>query len=94
MVRETHHYAWQCLQSQGSDQCWETTEQEIRAYLGFFILMGIVKEPEIRDYRSWYVSLHYTPIAGKISCKRFEEISRHLHFVYGTCIYTYMRVMH
>ena len=78
MVTETNRYARQCLE--GSDRNWSTDENEIRAYLGFCILMGIVREPEIRDYWSRNELLHYSPIASRISRHRFEEISRYLHF--------------
>ena len=43
--------------------------------------MGLVKEPEIRDYWSNDDTFHYAPIAGRISRLRFEEVSRYLHFV-------------
>ena len=79
IVTETNRYAAQCLE--GTNKEWSTTEQEIRAYLGFCILMGVVREPEIRDYWSKSDTLHYSPIAGRISRKRFEEIGRYLHFV-------------
>lgn len=78
MVSETNRYAALCLQS--TNEQWSTNEDELRAYLGFCILMGIVREPEIRDYWSHDELLHYKPIAERISRKRFEEISRYLHF--------------
>ena len=49
--------------------------------MGFMILMGINKLPEIRDYWSTNGYLHYAPIADRISRGRFEEITRYLHFV-------------
>ena len=42
---------------------WSTTSDEIRAYIGFHILMGINRLPEIRDYWVKDEKLHYTPIA-------------------------------
>ena len=56
------------------------TLQEIRAYLGFHILMGINCLPEIRDYWSMDQKLHYSPIASCIARNHFE-ISRYFHFV-------------
>ena len=53
----------------------------MKAYLGFRILMGIVREPEIRDYWSRNELLHYSPIASRISRNRFEEITRYFHLV-------------
>ena len=36
---------------------WKTNVAEPRAYFGFYILMGLVKEPEIRDYWAKDLSL-------------------------------------
>lgn len=77
VVRETNRFA--ALANTGTT--WETGAEEIRAYLGFHILMGINRLPEIRDYWARDPKMHYSPIASKISRKRFEEISRYLHFV-------------
>ena len=52
IVEETNRYAAQCLAAAGKSTTWTTDEQEIRAYFGFYILMGMVKEPKIRDYWS------------------------------------------
>lgn len=79
LVSETNRYAAQCLD--GSQKKWSTTEKEMKAYLGFCILMGLVREPEIRDYWSQDEHLHYTPITDRISRKRFEELTRYFHFV-------------
>ena len=76
---DCHHYAEQCLQ--GTTKQWSTNAEEIRAYFGFMILMGINRLPEIRDYWSTDEALHYAPIADRISRDRFEEITRYLHFV-------------
>ena len=84
IVRETNRYAAQCLQQ--SDTIWETDVEEMRAYLGFYILMGMVREPEIRDYWSRDELLHYSPIARRISRARFEEISRYFHLVDNTAL--------
>lgn len=77
IVTETNRYASQVLPP---TKHWTTTAEEIRAYLGFAILMGINELPEIRDYWSRDPYLHYSPIADRISRDRFEEISRYLHF--------------
>ena len=78
IVEETNRYAELCLQE--TNKQWSTDVEEIRAYLGFMILMGINRLPEIRDYWSTDLSLRYTPIADRISRDRFEEITRYLHF--------------
>ena len=81
IVRETNRYAGQVLAAKGSSKQWKTTAEEVRAYFGFCILMGVCKLPELRDYWSTDPCLHYPPIADKISRDRFEEITRYLHFV-------------
>ena len=65
---------------------WSTDATEIKAYMGFTILMGINELPEIRDYWSLNEYLRYAPIANKISRNHFEEITRYLHFVDNTSL--------
>ena len=84
IVKETNRYAEQALQ--GKNEVWSTDTAEIRAYLGFTILMGINQLPEIRDYWSSNEYLRYAPIADKISRNRFEQITRYLHFVDNTSL--------
>ena len=59
---------------------------EIKAYLGFLIIMGINRLPEIRDYWAMDTKLHNSFIASRITRDRFEEISRYLHFVDNTTL--------
>jgi len=56
------------------------TTQELEAYFGFNILMGINCLPSIEDYWKKNPIYHYSPIAERISRDRFREISRYLHF--------------
>ena len=50
-------------------------------YLGFMILMGINRLPEIRDYWSSNEYLHYSPIAYRITGDQFEQITHYyFHF--------------
>ena len=65
IVRETNRYAEQCLVE--TTKTWSTNAEEIRAYIGFNILMGINRLPEIRDYWAKDKKLHYSPIASRIS---------------------------
>jgi hypothetical protein len=51
-----------------------------RAYMGFMILMGINRLPEIRDYWSTDKNFRYAPIADRITRDRFEDNTRYLHF--------------
>ena len=70
IVTETNAYAQQCFKLANTSTMWHTTASEIRAYIEF----------QIRDYWTKDEKLHYDPIASRISCNRFEEISRYLHF--------------
>ena len=78
IVRETNRYAEQCLAD--TTKTWSTNAAEIRAYIGFNMLMGINRLPEIRDYWAKDEKLHYSPIASRVSRSRFEDITRYLHF--------------
>ena len=79
IVREMNRYMY-ATQCRG-DNTLETNAEEIRAYLGFQVLMGINQLPEVRDYWAKDQRLHYSPIADRTSRLRFEEVSRCLHFV-------------
>ena len=77
LVVETNKYAALCR----GNNTWSTTSDEMKAYFGFHVLMGICQLPEIRDYWSRDQRLHYSPISERITRDRFEEITRYLHFV-------------
>ena len=81
IVTETNMYAAEVFGSKGQVMHWETSEEELCAYFGFMILMGINKKPEIRDYWNCDPQMFYSPIADRIYRDRFEEIIRYLHFV-------------
>ena len=55
--------------------------EEIMAYIGFMILMGLVPLPSIYDYWQSNKIFHYSPVADKISRDRFLDIHRYFHFV-------------
>ena len=65
IVKETNRYAKQT--PQGTNKEWSTDPAEIRAYMGFMILMGINHLSKIRDYWSTNEYLHYAPTADSIS---------------------------
>ena len=90
ITAETNRYAATCLttptSSSGSTPEWSTSEEEIRAYLGFCILMGITKLPDLYDYWSSTAALHNFSIASRIPRKRFLEIQRYIHFTNNASI--------
>ena len=61
---ETNRYARLCRERAGEEHTWETTEEEIMAYLGFTILMGLNRLPYIYDYWSTESFLHYFEISS------------------------------
>ena len=63
------------------DKWTQITLPELRAYMGFCILMGINKLTHIEDYWRRDPSLHYSPIADRITRDRFRDISRYCYFV-------------
>ena len=62
------------------------TVEELKAFMGFNILMGIVKLPSIDDYWKKDPLLHYQPIASRITRDRFRDIRRFLHFCDNTTL--------
>jgi hypothetical protein len=62
---QTNLYAQQCMEAQSFDTWPKVSATEIRAYLGFFILMGLVPLSSIYDYWSTNPIYHYSPIAIK-----------------------------
>ena len=60
---------------------WEyVSAEEIWAYMGFMILMGINHLPALADYWKLDPTYHYGPVADRITRDCFLEISRYLHF--------------
>ncbi len=86
IVHETNLFAAQSLAAVNRETTWETTIKELKAYLGFMLVMGVNRLPEIRDYWSRDEKLHNSFIASRISRDRFEEISRYLHFTDNTTL--------
>ena len=84
IVMETNRYAVECFTvfhtGNGPVPEWKTNAEEILAYFGFSIYMGINWLPDLYDYWSTSDSLHYFPVASRIPRKRFLEIQRYLHF--------------
>ena len=59
----------------------KVTVEELCAYMGFMLLMGIVRLPSLYDYWKNDKVYHYAPVASKISRNRFLELHWYLHFV-------------
>ena len=81
ILHESNRYAKQAM---GEEQysTWKIISvEELKAFFGFLILMGIDHLPSLDDYWSKDPPLHYTPVADRIPRLRFREITRYLHFV-------------
>ena len=86
IVEQSNLYAKQVM-GEEKYAAWEKiTQEELKAYLGFCILMGIAHLPALDDYWSVDPSLHYSPIADRIPGDCFREISSYLHFVDNTTL--------
>ena len=81
IVEETNRYAQQVMGDEKFRSWKKITIEELKAFFGFTILMGIDRLPSVDDYWSKDPLLHYAPIAERNPRLRFREISRYLHFV-------------
>ena len=86
IVAQTNLYAKQIMEEEKYNKWEKITRDELRAYIGFCILMGIANLPALDDYWSTDPVLRYPAIAERISRDRFREISRYLHFVDNTSL--------
>ena len=78
IVEQTNEYARLVL---GDARPWrEVTTNDIWAFFGFCILMGINRLPALHHYWSTDPLLYYAPVADRITRDRFFSIWRFLHF--------------
>ena len=73
----------------GAEACasWKTiSEEDIRGFIGFSILMGINQQSSMDDYWKKDPIHNYKPIAQRISRDIFRDISRYLHFIENTTL--------
>lgn len=73
IVSESMRYASQ----QGKE--YTTSPTEIRQFIGILIYMSVIRYPTTRHY--WKIGMEFDLIVDTMSCNRFEEIKRFLHFV-------------
>ena len=81
IVEQSNKYAAECMGQEKYEKWTEITVEELCAYMGFMLLMGIVHLPSLYDYWKNDEVYQYSPIARQISCNRFLELHRYLHFV-------------
>ena len=80
IVEQTNTYACQMLGEAGS-QWEEVISDDIWAFLGFCIMVGINKVPALHQYWSSKDMYYNKAIASRIPRDRFFAILRYLHFV-------------
>ena len=78
IVDETNRYARQVMGDIRYSSWTKITREELKAFIGFSMLMGINRLPSVDDYWSEDPLLHYSP---RIPRWHFREISWYLHFV-------------
>ena len=81
IVKETNSYAKHVLGDEKFSKWRKMDVVELKALLGFKILLAINNLPSIDDYWKRDPLLRYSPVADRISRDRFRELSRYLHFV-------------
>ena len=85
-MEQTNLYANQVMSDEQYAKWVHVNEEEIWAYMGFVILMGINHLPALSDYWKMDPTYWYGPIADRITRDRFFEISRYFHFVDNTTL--------
>ena len=77
---QSNLYATETMRQEKLEKWVPISASDIRAFLGFQMLMGINNLPEIYDYWRKDPVYHYASVADRISRDRFREISRYLHY--------------
>ena len=76
IVEQSNLYAKEVMGEEWYSSWDKITTEELKAYLGFYILMGINRLPALEDYWSKDPMYHYCPIADRITRDRYRDISR------------------
>ena len=80
IVKQTNKYAEEVMDDVKYAKYKQISVADLKAFLGFILLMGLNSFPSVEDYWRKSEVYHYSPIAGRISRDRFREINRYLHF--------------
>ena len=80
IVEQSNKYAAECMGEEKYAKWNEITVEELCAYMGFMLLMGVVHLPSLYDYWKKDEVYNYSPVASRISRNRFLELHRYLHF--------------
>ena len=74
IAEQTNLYASQTMTIEAYSKWAIVTVEELKAYLGFYILMSLVRMPLMYDYWSTNPIYRYAPIADRITRDRFLDI--------------------
>ena len=88
IVEQTNKYASQVIQDKVHSRWTDVTENDIWAFLGFMILMGINQLPSLVHYWRTDPIFRYSPVADRISRDKFLQILRFIHFVDNSTLVT------
>ena len=80
IVNQTNWYAEEVMGPLKFSKWTPVSVDEMSAFIGFHLLMGLNPKPSIQDYRRKDPNYHYPPIADRMSRQRYREVSRYLHF--------------
>ena len=80
IVEETNKYALQCLGSPAYITWSPLTVTELESFMGFMIMMGLVRLPSLSDYWSKDPVFNQAAISSRITRTRFLNIKKYLHF--------------
>lgn len=76
---ETNSYAQLCMRAKPNPRWYDTTPDEMRAFLGCMVVMGIVSAPAQDLYWSKDKLFHLSCIEERFTRTRFENIQRYFH---------------
>ena len=82
-MEQTNKYAAECMGLEKFDKWNKVTVEELCAYMGFMLLVGIVHLPSLYDYWKNDEVYHYSPIADKI-CDDSLQGTVHLEAVHAS----------
>ena len=81
IVKESNRYALLVMGESNYDKWEKVNRDDILAYMGIMVMMGLVDHPSLHDYWRRDPLYYCPPIAERMSRDTFLEIHRYLHFV-------------
>ena len=88
IVAETIRYASCCMGDERYEKWERVSAEDLNAYFGIMMIMGLTKLPALSDYWHEDPLIHCSIIADCMSRDHFFEIHRYLHFVDNSTITT------